>query len=36
MLVLEFTAKGKTTQYAAVDEAIKTDILRVKYLVQER
>ena len=24
MLVLEFKAKGKTTQYAAIDEAIKT------------
>jgi len=24
MLVLEFKAKGKTTQYAAIDEAIRT------------
>ncbi|GET35850.1 putative transposase [Microseira wollei NIES-4236] len=34
MLVLEFKAKGKTTQYAAVDEAIKTDRLSVKNLVK--
>lgn len=25
MIVLEFKAKGKTTQYAAINEAIRTD-----------